>query len=84
MTAKEFAAALIIAKADVRIDEIKHPLDSFYGYGLNDFIPIQVTLEQVARNIRWQAAYMNGEWDEDEIDNVKYWACQRKRFILKI
>lgn len=80
MTAEQFRHAVIIAKADVQIDSKAHSLEPFDGYGLPDFEPITVTIEQVARCILYQCAYMFGGWDEEELENVRYFA--KKRFII--
>ena len=81
MTAEQFRNAIVLAKADVTIDPIIHHLDDFLGYGLEGFEPITVTLEQVARCIIYQAGYMGGGWDEEEIENIKYFS--RRKFIIK-
>ena len=80
MTVPQLKAALIIAKADVKIDEHVHSLIPFDGFGLSDFKPVEVTIEQVARLIRYQAAYMNGDWDEQAIEEIKFFG--KKRFII--
>lgn len=77
----DFEKALIIAKADVTIDETAHSTDHLFGCGLSDFEPVEVSIESVARFIRWQAAYMDGTWDEEEIENCKYIA--KRKFLLK-
>lgn len=77
----DFQKAVIIAMADVSIDADKHPIEPMYGCGLEDFEPVEVTLEQVARHIRWQASYMDGTWDWNEIDNIKHIA--KNKFLLE-
>ena len=81
MKVAEFQAAVIIAKADVTIDPVKHSIDEFYGCGIKGFEPIVVTLEQVAMMVRWQAACLDGSWDENEIENCK--CIAKRKFILK-
>ena len=81
MTAEQFRHAFVIAKADVEIDTEKHTLRPFDGYGLEGFEPITVTLEQVARCIRYQCAYMfGGGWDEEELESLKYYG--KRKFII--
>lgn len=77
----DFNKAVIIAMADVTIDQDKHPIEPMFGCGLTDFKPVEVSIEQVAGHIRWQAAYFDGTWDYQEIDNIKHIA--KTKFLLK-
>jgi hypothetical protein len=78
MNKAEMTQALAIAKSDA--DLMNEDIAIFDGYGLPDFTPVHVTVRQVARIIRWQAQYMNGEWDADEINSIAN--LGRKRFMI--
>ena len=78
MNKAEMTQALAIAKS--KIDLQDQEISIFDGYGLSDFVPVHVTILQVARLIRWQAQYMNGGWDADEINMIANKG--RKRFII--
>jgi hypothetical protein len=69
MKASEFAMALAIAKSNTDLSQIDD--SPLFGYGLSDFQPVVVSLEQVAKTIRWQAEYIFGGWDEMEIQNLR-------------
>lgn len=79
MNKAEMTQALTIAK-NADIDLTNEDISLFDGYGLNGFVPIHVTVKQVARVIRWQAQYMNGTWDAEEINMITNYG--RKRFII--
>ena len=73
----DFNKALIIAQSDVSINEHKHSLEPLYGCGLSEFKAVVTTIETVARHIRWQAARMDGTWDINEIETIK-WIAKKK------
>lgn len=52
MNKAEMTQALTIAK-NADIDLTNEDISLFDGYGLNGFVPIHVTVKQVARVIRW-------------------------------
>lgn len=68
MTKSEMSAALSIAQSDA--DLMNEDISVFNGYGLHDFATVYVTLRQVACIIRWQAAFLNGNWDAHEITQI--------------
>ena len=70
MTKKEFSEAYSIAMSNEKIDVLQHPIDVFDGFGLKDFVPVYVTLRQVARLIRYQAVYLNGGIDTEKLQEV--------------
>jgi len=78
MTRAEMTDALKIAKSDRSLANVDTSI--MYGYGLPDFQPAHVTLEQVAANIRWQAGRLDGTWDVQEINNIAN--LGRKRFMI--
>lgn len=79
MNKVEFTDALRIAK-DSTIDLIDEELGLMNGYGLPNFEPVSVSTRQVARMIRWQALYLNGGWDVEEINSVRQ--LGRNRFEI--
>ena len=79
MTAKEFNAAFKIADNDsIDLSDVDNSV--IVGYGLSDFKPVYVTLKMVAKEIRYHAMMMNGKWDSEAIQDVRYHA--RKAFII--
>lgn len=79
MNKAEMTQALAIAK-NPEIDLTNEDISLFDGYGLSDFTPVHVTVKQVARVIRWQAQYMDGTWDANEINSIAN--LGRKRFMI--
>ncbi len=77
MTTAEFKEAVEIAASSI---ELNHCLSIFDGFGLPGFRPITVTLFQVARLIRWQALQINGEWDNEALNDVRNFG--RCRFVI--
>jgi len=80
MTKKEFSDAYTIAMSNEKIDMLAEPIDVFDGFGLENFIPVYVTLRQVARLIRYQAVYLNGGIDTEKLQEVAN--CGRKLFKI--
>lgn len=78
MTTREFKDAFTIAKSDVSL--VQHDIDIFDGFGLSEFQPVTVTVEQVARLIRYQAQYMNGGWDSEALDEIR--ELGRRKFVV--
>ena len=68
MNIHDMNEAIHIAKSDADLDHLS--ISAFDGYGTKGFQPIECTIEQVAKLIRYQAQYMNGEWDHRAIDEV--------------
>jgi hypothetical protein len=79
MTKNEFADAFKIAK-DFSIDLTNVDSSHMFGYGLPDFAPVHVTLEQVAKEIRWHALQFNGEWNGEALNEVAN--LGRRNFIV--
>jgi hypothetical protein len=80
MTKTEFSKALKIAKSNEEIDPKQEPIDVFDGFALKGFVPVYVTLKQVARLIRWQAICMDGSIDSDNLQEVASFG--RRRFLI--
>ena len=77
MNKSEMKKALSIAKSDKDLQDFPNCM---IGCALPDFTPCNVTLEAVASLIRYQASYMVGGWDLDEINNIA--KIGQKRFII--
>lgn len=79
MKKSEFSAAAALAfdpsKSLVDVD-----YSALYGCGLPSFKPIFVTLEQVAKFIRYQCTYLGGGHDAEELANCADIA--REKFTL--
>lgn len=80
MNKAEMTQALAIAK-NPEINLSNEDISLFDGYGLDDFTPVHVTINQVARVIRWQAQYMDGTWDAAEIHMIAHYGRKRFRII---
>lgn len=68
MNIHDMNEAIRIAKSDADLNHLS--IDDFEGYGRKEFQPIECTVEQVAKLIRYQAQYFNGDWDHRAIDEV--------------
>ena len=79
MNAAEFKAAVAVAKTS-SLDLSNENIDHFYGFGLSDFEPVVATIPQVARLLRWQAEYLNGEWDMEAMSEVRN--AGRRKFTI--
>ena len=78
MNTVQFNQAFELAKAKVELPEYR-PADFgldvdyglFDGYAYPDFDPVTCTIKQVAALMRWQARYLNGNWDMEEINDIR-------------
>lgn len=69
MTRDEFKQATEMALD--RKQDLTNVDDSiFWGFGLPEFEPVNVTVRQVAKLIRWQAVMFNGELDASAYNEV--------------
>jgi hypothetical protein len=68
MNIHDMNEAIRIAKSDADLDHLS--ISAFDGYAMKQFQPIECTIEQVAKLIRYQARYFNGDWDHRAIDEV--------------
>lgn len=68
MNIHDMNEAIRIAKSDADLDHLS--ISAFDGYAMKEFKPIECTIEQVAKLIRYQARYFNGDWDHRAIDEV--------------
>lgn len=78
MNTSEFRRALAIAKSDKDLSNVS--IDHLFGFGLNTFAPTSTSLEAVAAVMRWQALFMDGSWDEAELNIIR--ECGRRKFII--
>lgn len=78
MNKQEFSRALEAAKSDECFLDVDDSL--LFGCGLVDFEPVHCSTKQVAKLIRYQAQYLNGNWDWNEINDLARIA--RKKFII--
>ena len=67
MTTKQLKQATQLALSNA---ELTDDISVFDGCGLPGFVPVFVTSRQLARFIRWQAVYFNGELDNAELANI--------------
>lgn len=79
MKAPEFKKAFAIAN-NPTIDLSQVENDVIIGYGLHGFKPVTITLEMVAKEIRYHALMMNGKWDSRALDEVK--TLSKKSFLI--
>lgn len=79
MTLNEFKAAFALAK-DTSLDFSGVDNSNMLGYGLPDFKPVHVTLEAVAKEIRWNAYQFDGTWNADALEEVA--KLGRRNFIV--
>ena len=79
MTRDELKQATAIAMD--RNTDLSNVDDSlFLGFGLPSFKPVNVTLRQVAKLIRWQAVMLNDEIDAQMYDEVAQ--VGRRKFVV--
>jgi hypothetical protein len=78
MNLQEFKAAVELAKSEE--DLFEEDTEHFLGYGLPDFKPVVATIPQVAHLIRWQAGYLTGGWDAEQLTEIQ--RLGRHRFII--
>lgn len=74
MTKSELSAALKIAKSD---KELHEDLSIFLGYGLKNFDKIYVTLDAVAKLIRYQCIQFDGSIDTEKLNSLAYHSRQK-------
>jgi hypothetical protein len=65
MTRNQFASAVTLAR-DYSRDFSAIDDSSLFGCGLPGFKPVFVTVEQVAKFVRWQCAFINGNGFDGE------------------
>lgn len=78
MNAAQFKQAFSLADSDTYLGHVDDT--HLFGYGLPDFKPVFTTIEAVAKVIRWQARYLNGKWDQRELNEIA--RLGRKRFLI--
>ena len=80
MTLEQFrkAAALALSNAELPVADAQ----VFDGFGLPSFQPVYVTIEAVAKLIRYQCFYLDGTFDSDALDGIARVAVKENKFIL--
>jgi len=78
MTKQQFSQALEIAKSDRDLTDVDNSV--IFGYGLRDFRPVYVTLEMVAKEIRWHAFTLAGTIDSTALNEVA--TLGRRNFLI--
>jgi len=68
MTKDEFKEAFALAESQADLSEAD--IDVFCGFANGGYGPVYVTIQQVARLIRWQAQYLNGQWDNEALREI--------------
>ena len=79
MNKSEFAKALARAKEHKKVPE-KADIEIFMGFGLEDFKPVDVTIEQVAKLINYIALKRTGEYENIVLGDVEKYG---KKFNIK-
>jgi len=82
MLKSEFSRAIAIVQSGKELDLynwMQDGMEVMDGYGLPDFQPVMVTIEDMARLIAYEALQINGELDHEWLNII--WSC-RSRFII--
>ena len=69
MNTVQFNKAFELAKAKVELLDVD--FGRFDGFALQEFEPVICTIKQVAALMRYQAKYLNGNWDMEEISDIR-------------
>lgn len=75
MKKAEFQRAVEIAKSQ---EEITEDDSHLYGCALPGFQPVFTSLKALAKLLRWQCLQLNGQWDEQALNEM--WKIARYRF----
>jgi hypothetical protein len=67
MNKQEIQLAAAMAK-DYDIDLSRVDDGVLFGFGCPDFKPVMVSIETVAKCMRWQCSQFNGGWDEKQFN----------------
>ena len=79
MKASQFAQAASLAKSEADFSAIDD--SAMYGCALSEFaFPVFVTIEQVAKFIRYQALQLDGKFDAEELASLA--GIFRRKFML--
>ena len=69
MNNAQFKEACAIAFSDEDLSQVND--DILFGFGLPEFKPIVTNLRTVAKTIRWQSQQLNGEIDNEALNQCK-------------
>jgi|GEM_PF-1622239 len=81
MNKAEFQEAYRIACSDQDLSD--HDIDLLNGFGLPDFKPVCVTIEAVARTIRWQCFCLDGSIDQEALNECQTHFRRRVTVVAK-
>lgn len=72
MDAKDFKRVFNEANNDGIDWELEYyKIGILTGCGLSDFKPVHVTLRTAAAHVRYQCMQMNGEWNEEAVNDCR-------------
>ena len=77
MTKSQLSEALKLAKTD---QEIEESIDIFYGFGIQGFTPVYVTIPQIAKLIRYQCFTFAGTIDDENFQEIANYG--RSKFLV--
>jgi len=81
MDRRQLERALKIAGSDKDLSCFN--LDIFDGYTLPEFDPVTVTIDDLAKLIRWQCFKLDGTIDSKELDDLAY-VGKRKFKVMNV
>lgn len=84
MNRNEFKKAVSMIKDKDIINMSLESIDCFYGCACEDFTTTNCTIKQVAKLIRYQCLYMNGDLDMNELNNIEYISKKKFKIIPEI
>lgn len=80
MTKTQLSQAVAIAQNKQPLPVEDNDLSIFDGFGLQNFQPVTVTVNQLAALIRWQALRFNGTMDAEALNEIA--EAGRKKFMV--
>lgn len=79
MTNNQFKAACAIAFSDDDLSNVND--DILFGFGLPNFKSVITNLRTVAKTIRWQSQQLNGEIDNEALNECKEYLKKKVQII---
>ena len=79
MTKQELKTAFEVANSEKELQQTD--LLIFDGFGLPEFEKVNVTIEAVAKLIRWQCIRLDGSVDQEELNTIAE-IGKRKFFVI--
>jgi len=77
MTKSELSQAVNKALSNENLGEVPNVVD---GYGLPDFKPVHITLNNLAALVRWQCVQLNGSLDSTALNELAQ--IGKKKFLI--